>query len=49
MKELSVKPTAARILTINGGSSSVKFALFGADVTWSAEFWRAGFPRRVAV
>jgi acetate kinase len=28
--ELSMKPTSPRILTINGGSSSIKFALFGA-------------------
>ncbi len=28
MKALSVKLTAPRILTINGGSSSIKFALF---------------------
>jgi acetate kinase len=28
MKDSSVKPTAASILTINGGSSSIKFALF---------------------
>src|SRR5580698_7286958 len=28
--ELSMKPPSARILTINGGSSSIKFALFGA-------------------
>jgi acetate kinase len=29
--ELSMKPTSPRILTINGGSSSIKFALFVAD------------------
>jgi acetate kinase len=29
--ESSMKPTGPRILTINGGSSSIKFALFGAD------------------
>jgi acetate kinase len=29
-KEPSVKPAEARILTINGGSSSIKFALFEA-------------------
>src|SRR5450432_1945193 len=28
--EMSTKPTSPRILTINGGSSSIKFALFGA-------------------
>jgi acetate kinase len=28
--ESSMKPTSPRILTINGGSSSIKFALFGA-------------------
>ena len=28
--ELSMKPSSPRILTINGGSSSIKFALFGA-------------------
>ena len=27
-KELSMKPGNPRILTINGGSSSIKFALF---------------------
>jgi len=27
-KEASVKPATPRILTINGGSSSIKFALF---------------------
>ena len=30
MKESSMKPTTAQILTINGGSSSIKFALFEA-------------------
>jgi acetate kinase len=30
-KEGSTKPNNQRILTINGGSSSVKFAMFGAD------------------
>src|SRR5512135_2407876 len=29
-KELSMKPSHPRILTINGGSSSIKFALFEA-------------------
>jgi acetate kinase len=29
--ESSTKPTSPRILTINGGSSSIKFALFGAS------------------
>jgi acetate kinase len=29
--ESSMKPTGPRILTINGGSSSIKFALFGAN------------------
>jgi acetate kinase len=31
MEVSSVKPTNARVLTINGGSSSIKFALFDAD------------------
>src|SRR5271169_6618958 len=30
-KELAMKPANPRILTINGGSSSIKFALFEAD------------------
>ena len=38
-KEASVKPAILRILTINGGSSNIKFALFEA-VTRSDGFWR---------
>jgi hypothetical protein len=30
MRELFMKPANPRILTINGGSSSIKFALFEA-------------------
>ena len=30
MKESSMKPANSRVLTINGGSSSIKFALFEA-------------------
>jgi acetate kinase len=26
-----MKPTTPSVLTVNGGSSSIKFALFGAD------------------
>jgi acetate kinase len=33
VQESSVKPTKASVLTINGGSSSIKFALFDADDT----------------
>jgi hypothetical protein len=43
-----MKPADPRILTINGGSSSIKFALFAninrppaRPATRSGEFWRA--------
>jgi hypothetical protein len=35
------EPANPRILTINGGSSSIKFALFERPVTRSGGFWRA--------
>ena len=37
-----MKPSKARILTVNGGSSSIKFALFGGG----GQGTRAGFRRR---
>ena len=36
-----MKPANPRILTINGGSSSIKFALFEAGDSLNG-FWRAG-------
>ena len=41
MKDSSMKPANPHILTINGGSSSIKFAL-SRPVTRSDGFWRAG-------
>ncbi len=35
-----MKPAKPRILTINGGSSSIKFALFEVDALASDGFWK---------
>ena len=48
--ESSMNPARPRILTINGGSSSIKFALFEAGELAAIEFWqgtieRIGLPR----
>lgn len=51
MKDSSVKPTAASILTINGGSSSLKFALFEIEYSMrrmvSGAIERIGHPEAI--
>jgi acetate kinase len=37
-----MKPANPRLLTINGGSSSIRFALFEADDSLRRILWRAG-------